>query len=64
MNDINHELPKDSEIMLSEKVYFLPICGTRHDLQQYTGYQSYATVGEQTYVTQKCQFVHKVCMTI
>ena len=52
MNGWNHELPKGSEIMNSPKGMksgiSCPTCGTRHDLHQITGNQSYVTVSEQT----------------
>ena len=40
-----------------------PICGTRHDVSQITGNQSYVTVGEQTLQYRGVTFVNNVCMT-
>ena len=41
--------PKGMKSCVSERVsIFWPTCGTRHDLLQITGNQSYVTVSEQT----------------
>ena len=52
--------PKGVKSGVPERVRIsCPTCGTRHDLPQITGNQSYVTVSEQTvqhnYVTQRCQ---------
>ena len=45
----------------------IPTCGTRHDLTQITGSQSYVTVSDLTIQDMRhrgVKFVDKVCMTI
>ena len=53
--------PKGVKSCVPERVGIsFPTCGTRHDVPQLTGNQSYVTANEQTiqhYVTQRC----KIC---